>query len=147
MDSTHGLLNTCNVIQSYTYNSNLCYKVKKNFENSNTDSYIAHKETVAPLNIATPKISLKEKFESLKMKFINDFESMKELYSLEINSFKMEMLQPNTNVSEPIDSSERLIKQLQDEIIFLKEELTNKNNTIKCVLDQLSKHDKLFVQI
>ena len=147
MDSTHGLLNTCNVIQSYTYNSNLCYKVKKNFENSNTDSYIAHKKTVAPLNIATPKISLKEKFESLKMKFINDFESMKELFSLEINSFKMGMLQPNTNVSESIDSSERLIKQLQDEIIFLKEELTNKNNTIKCVLDQLSKHDKLFVQI
>ena len=80
-------------------------------------------------------------------KFINDFESMKELFLLEINSFKMEMLQPNTNVSESIDSSERLIKQLQDEIKFLREELTNKNNTIKCVLDQLSKHDRLFVQI
>ena len=79
-------------------------------------------------------------------KFINDFESMKELFLLEINSFKMEMLQPNTNVSESIDSSERLIKQLQDEIKFLREELTNKNNTIKCVLDQLSKHDRLFVQ-
>ena len=80
-------------------------------------------------------------------KFINDFESMKELFLLEINSFKMEMLQPNTNVSESIDSSERLIKQLQDETKFLREELTNKNNTIKCVLDQLSKHDRLFVQI
>ena len=80
-------------------------------------------------------------------KFINDFESMKELFLLEINSFKMEMLQPNTNVSESIDSSERPIKQLQDEIKFLREELTNKNNTIKCVLDQLSKHDRLFVQI
>ena len=80
-------------------------------------------------------------------KFINDFEIMKELFLLEINSFKMEMLQPNTNVSESIDSSERLIKQLQDEIKFLREELTNKNNTIKCVLDQLSKHDRLFVQI
>ena len=79
--------------------------------------------------------------------FINDFESMKELFLLERNSFKMEMLQPNTNVSESIDSSERLIKQLQDEIKFLREELTNKNNTIKCVLDQLSKHDRLFVQI
>ena len=80
-------------------------------------------------------------------KFINDFEIMKELFLLEINSFKMEMLQPNTNVSESIDSSERLIKQLQDEIKFLREELTNKNNMIKCVLDQLSKHDRLFVQI
>ena len=80
-------------------------------------------------------------------KFINDFESMKELFLLEINSFKMEMLQPNTNVSESIDSSEKPIKQLQDEIKFLREELTNKNNTIKCVLDQLSKHDRLFVQI
>ena len=53
----------------------------------------------------------------------------------------MEILQPNTNVSESIDSSERLIKQLQDEIIFLREELWKKNNTIKCVLDQLSKRD------
>ena len=53
----------------------------------------------------------------------------------------MEMLQPNTNVSESIDSSERITKQLQDEIIFLSEELRNKNNTIKCILDQLSKRD------
>ena len=51
------------------------------------------------------------------------------------------MLQPNTNVSESIDSLERLIKRLQDEIIFLREELRNKNNTIKCGLDQLSKRD------
>ena len=51
------------------------------------------------------------------------------------------MLQPKTNVSESIDSSERLIKELQDEIIFLREELRNKNNTIKCVLDQLSKRN------
>ena len=32
----------------------------------------------------------------------------------------MEMLQPNINVSESIDSSKRLIKQRQDEIIFLR---------------------------
>ena len=48
-----------NVIQSYTYNGNLCYKVTKNFQNSNTDSYIAHNETVAALNNALFKISLK----------------------------------------------------------------------------------------
>ena len=28
-----------NIIQSYTYNSNLCYKVKRNFEDSSTDNY------------------------------------------------------------------------------------------------------------
>ena len=54
--------------------------MKKNFDNSNTDSYIAHNETVTPLNIATPKISLKEKFDSLKVKFIDDFESIKDLF-------------------------------------------------------------------
>ena len=32
------------------------------------------------------------------------------------------MLQPNTNASESIDSSEKIIKQLQNEIIFLREE-------------------------
>ena len=55
----------------------------------------------------------------------------------------MDMLQPNTNVSESIDSSERLLKPVQDEFIFLRDELKNKNNTIKCVLDQLSKHNKV----
>ena len=53
----------------------------------------------------------------------------------------MKILQPNTNVSESIDSSKKLIKQLQNEIILLREELRNKNNTIKHVLDQLSKRD------
>ena len=53
----------------------------------------------------------------------------------------MKMLQPYTNVSESINSSERLIKQLQDEITFFRQELRNKDNTIKCVLDQLSKRD------
>ena len=33
-----------NVTQSYTYNSNLCYKVKKSFEKCNIKSYIAHNE-------------------------------------------------------------------------------------------------------
>ena len=45
------------------------------------------------------------------------------------------MLQPITTVSESTDSSQRLIKQLQDELILLREELRNKNNTIKCLLD------------
>ena len=54
----------------------------------------------------------------------------------------MKMLQLYTNVSESINSSERLIKQLQDEITFFRQELRNKDNTIKCVLDQLSKRDR-----
>ena len=50
------------------------------------------------------------------------------------------MSQLNTNVSELTDSSERQIKQLQDEIIFLREDMRDKNNTIKYVLRQLSKY-------
>ena len=60
---------------------------------------------------------------------------------LEINLFKIEFLQPNTDVLELIDSSERLIKQLQGVVMFLREESRNKINTIKCTLDQLSKRD------
>ena len=52
---------------------------------------------------------------------------------------KIGMLQPNTNVSETIDSSESLIKQLRYEIIFLRVKLRDKNNSVKCVLGQLSK--------
>ena len=40
--------------------------MKKNFEDNNTDSYIAQDKTATPLNIVTPKISLKIKFDSLK---------------------------------------------------------------------------------
>ena len=43
------------------------------------------------------KVSLKEKFDTLKMKFIEDFENKKDW-------FKMEVFQPNTNVSESIVS-------------------------------------------
>ena len=53
----------------------------------------------------------------------------------------MEKLQPNTNVSESNDSSERPIKQLQYEIVFLRDKLKNKNNLIRCVLDHLSLGD------
>ena len=70
-----------NVTQSYTYNrysNNICYKVKKNFDGNNTDSYIAHNETITPLNIAILKISLNEKFDSLKMKVTDDLENLKE---------------------------------------------------------------------
>lgn len=42
----------------------------------------------------------------------------KRITFLEINLFKMEFLQPNTNVLELIDSSERLIKQLQGVVVF-----------------------------
>ena len=69
-----------NVIQSFTYNSILCHKVKKDSENSNTDSIIAHSGTVTPINITTLKISMKKKFDALKMKFIDDSESMKESF-------------------------------------------------------------------
>ena len=57
------------------------------------------------------------------------------------------MLQPNTNVSESIDLSERVIKQLQNEIIFLSEELRNKNNTIKCALVRHQNLMRMFFQI
>ena len=54
--------------------------MKKNFDSSNTDSYIAHSEIVTPLNIATTKISLKKKFDTFKVKLIDDFERIKELF-------------------------------------------------------------------
>ena len=43
--------------------------------------------------------------------------------------------------TESIDSSERLTKQFQDESILLREDFRDKNNTIKCVIDELSKRD------
>ena len=99
-----------NVIQSYT--NSKC----------NSDSYIAHNETVTLLNTVTSKISLKEKFDSLKIKFINDHKSMKESLFFGNKFIQNGNVTAKSNASESIDSSEKIIKQLQNEIIFLGEE-------------------------
>ena len=75
------------VFQSYKYNNNLCYRVKKNFEGSNIVSYFAHNETVTPLNIAAPKISLKEKFDSLQVHYCR-FEN----FTIFLSSYENSML-------------------------------------------------------
>ena len=61
--------------------------VKKNFEDSTIVSYIAHNETVAPLNIAAPKISLKEKFDSLQEHYCR-FEN----FTIFLSSYENSML-------------------------------------------------------
>ena len=45
-----------------------------------------------------------------------------------------------------INNSERLIKQLQDNINFLREQLKNKDEIINSLLQQLSKRDDIVVQ-
>ena len=58
----------------------------------------------------------------------------------ELNRFKEELLESNI-VDRPQDTSERLVKQLQDHTEFLREELRNKNNMINCLLEQLLRRD------
>ena len=51
----------------------------------------------------------------------------------ELNRFKEELLESNI-VDRPQDTSERLVKQLQDHTEFLRKELRNKKNIINCLL-------------
>ena len=51
----------------------------------------------------------------------------------ELNRFKEELLESNI-VDRPQDTSERLVKQLQDHTEFLRKELGNKKNIINCLL-------------
>ena len=71
---------------------------------------------------------------------MDDFDRLKQAFCSEANRFKGELLESNV-VDRPQDISEKLVKQLQDHREFLRKELRNKNNMIKCLLEQLLKRD------
>ena len=71
---------------------------------------------------------------------MDDFDRLKQAFCSEVNRFKGELLESNV-VDRPQDISEKLVKQLQDHREFLRKELRNKNNIIKCLLEQLLKRD------
>ena len=75
-----------------------------------------------------------------KSGFVDDFDRLKQAFCSEVNRFKGELLESNV-VDRPQDISEKLVKQLQDHREFLRKELRNKNNMIKCLLEQLLKRD------
>ena len=73
-----------------------------------------------------------------KNSIIDEFAALKSSFFAEVNLFKNKYLNSYSN-GVSINNSERLIKQLQDNINFLRQQSKNKDEMINSLLQQLSK--------
>ena len=80
-------------------------------------------------------MTLNENEELIKFKnsIIDEFDALKSSFFAEINSFQNKYLNSYSN-DVSINNSERLIKQLQDNVNFLRQQLKNKDEMIKSLL-------------
>ena len=87
-------------------------------------------------------MTLSENEELFKFKYsiIDEFDALKSSLFAEVNSLKNKYLNFFSN-DVSINNAERLIKQLQDNIDFLRQQLKNKDEMINLLPQQLSKPD------
>ena len=90
-------------------------------------------------------ISENEELIKFKNSTIEEFEALKSSFFAEANLLKNKHLKSYLN-NVSINNSEHLIKQLQDNTNFLREQLKNKDKIINSLLQQLSKRDDIVVQ-
>ena len=76
------------------------------------------------------KLSENEELTKFKNSIIDEFDAIKSSFFAEVNSLKNKYLNSYSNYVS-INNSERLIKQLQDNINFLRQQLKNKDEMIK----------------
>ena len=85
-------------------------------------------------------LSENEELFKFKNSIIDEFDALKSSFFAEVNSLKNKYLNSfSDDVS--INNAERLIKQLQDNIDFLRQQLKNKDEMINLLPQQLSKPD------
>ena len=75
-------------------------------------------------------LSENEELTKFKNSIIDEFDAIKSSFFAEVNSLKNKYLNSCSNYVS-INNSERLIKQLQDNINFLRQQLKNKDEMIK----------------
>ena len=110
--------------------------------NQDSNSKESSDETLASND--TLAISENEELIKFKNSIIEEFDALKSSFFAEVNSFKNKHLNSCLN-DVSINNSESLIKQLQDNINFLRWQLKNKAEVINSLLQQLSKRDDIVV--
>ena len=85
-------------------------------------------------------LSENEELFKFKNSIIDEFDALKSSFFAEVNSLKNKYLNSFSN-DVSINNAERLIKQLQDNIDFLRQQLKNKDEMINLLPQQLSKPD------
>ena len=72
-------------------------------------------------------------FENLKSNITDEFDCLKKSFFKEVNIFKNEILQPSAE-NIPDHYSERVISHLEEQIVFLRDELKEKDQLIHSLL-------------
>ena len=91
------------------------------------------------------RLSVNEELSKFKVSLIEEFNALKSSFLAEVDSFKKRhLISCGNDVSA--ENSERLIKQLQKDITFPREQLKNKDEVIHSLLQQLAKRDNVVVE-
>ena len=80
-------------------------------------------------------LSENEELFKFKNSIIDEFDALKSSFFAEVNSLKNKYLNSFSN-DVSINNAERLIKQLQDNIDFLRQQLKNKDEMINLLLSK-----------
>ena len=89
---------------------------------------------------------------NLRLQILEEFRNMKRSFLTEVKSFQNEFLQscvkhsPGKQINENSTNkiSERFIKQLEEQISFLREQLRNEDKIINSLINQLSKNSEVI---
>ena len=91
------------------------------------------------------RISVNEELSKFKDSVIEEFDALKSSFLAEVDSLKKRHLISCGN-DVLVENSERVIKQLREDITFLREQLKNKDEVIHSLLQQLVKRDNVVVE-
>ena len=91
------------------------------------------------------RLNVNEELSKFKVSVIEEFDALKSSFLAEVHSFKKRHLISCGNDVLAVNS-ERLIKQLQEDITFLREQLKNKDEVIHSLLQQLAKRENVVVE-
>ena len=91
------------------------------------------------------RINVNEELSKFKVSVIEEFDALKSSFLAEVDSFKKRHLISCGNEVLAVNS-ERLLKQLQEDITFLRGQLKNKDEVIHSLLQQLAKRENVVVE-
>ena len=91
------------------------------------------------------RLNVNEELPKFKVSVIEEFDALKSSFLAEVDSFKKRHLISCGNGVLAVNS-ERLIKQFQEDIKFLREQLKNKDEVIHSSLKQLAKRENVDVE-
>ena len=97
-------------------------------------------------NTRTSENNMKEEFYKFKEDFMEEFKELKTMFFAEANSFKNQILTSHEILQSTSQNSETAeMIRLREDILFLKEQIRNKDKVIDSLVCQISKTDDIFL--